>query len=99
MPHSQRPPLNGSQQTHLAGHVDLEIFAGLSVRLCDPHCPWQRGTNESTNRLLRQCFPKGTNRSKHSLDDLEAVAVALNGRPPPTLGWRMTTAISAVRRK
>jgi IS30 family transposase len=72
----------------MARHADLKILTGLPVYFCDPHSPWQRGTNENTNGLLRQYFPKGTDLGKHSSDDLEAVAVALNARPRKTLGWR-----------
>ena len=72
----------------MAQHVRLRIDAGLPVYFCDPHSPWQRGTNENTNGLLRQYFPKGTDLSAHGADDLAAVAAALNGRPRKVLGWR-----------
>ena len=72
----------------MARHADLTILTGLPVYFCDPHSPWRRGSNENTNGLLRQYFPKGTDLSKHSSDDLEAVAIALNGRPRKALGWR-----------
>ena len=72
----------------MAQHAQLRIAAGLPVFFCDPQSPWQRGTNENTNGLLRQYFPKGTDLSRWSAEDLEAVAHALNNRPRKILGWR-----------
>ena len=72
----------------MAQHARLRIDAGLEVYFCDPHSPWQRGTNENTNGLLRQYFPKGTDLSVYDLEELAAVAATLNGRPRKTLGWK-----------
>lgn len=75
----------------MARHAELRIDTGLEVYFCDPYSPWQRGTNENTNGLLRQYFPKGTDLSRHGPAELEAVAATLNGRPRKTLGWKTSS--------
>lgn len=72
----------------MAQHARLKVDAGVQIYFCDPQSPWQRGTNENTNGLLRQYFPKGTDLSVHEPEALAAVAAALNSRPRKTLGWK-----------
>ena len=88
LPEQLRLSLTWDQGAEMAQHTNLRIDTGLRVYFCDPHSPWQRGTNENTNGLLRQYFPKGTDLSLHSAHNLAAVAIALNARPRKTLGWR-----------
>ncbi|MFT5065717.1 MAG: IS30 family transposase, partial [Reinekea sp.] len=71
----------------MVGHKAFTLATDIDVFLCDPHSPWQRGSNENTNRLLRQYFPKGTDLSIHSQAKLSAVARQLNERPRKTLGY------------
>jgi len=87
LPEKLRRTLTWDRGTEMAAHADITLQTGLSVFFCDPHSPWQRGTNENTNGLLRQYFPKGTDLSRYNPEQLAAVAHTLNTRPRKVLDW------------
>ncbi|MET8518349.1 IS30 family transposase [Streptomyces sp. NPDC005077] len=88
LPEQLRKTLTWDRGKELSAHAQFALDTGTKVFFADPHSPWQRPTNENTNGLLRQYFPKGTDLSRWSSTDLEAVAMAINNRPRKVLGWR-----------
>jgi IS30 family transposase len=88
LPDALRRSLTWDQGKEMTAHADIAVAADCAIYFCDPHSPWQRASNENTNGLLRQYFPKGTDLAAHSPQHLAAVADELNGRPRKTLGWK-----------
>lgn len=88
LPDQVRRSLTWDRSKELSAHIAFKVETGIPVFFADPHSPWRRGTNENTNWLLRQYFPKGTDLSRWNNKDIQAGAAALNGRPRKDLNWR-----------
>src|ERR1700749_4531171 len=88
LPEQLRRSLTWDRGKEVSAHARFTVETVVPVFFADPHSPWQRGTNENTNGLLRQYFPKGTDLSRWTAEEINAVANALNARPRKTLGWK-----------
>ena len=90
LPEHLRRSITWDRGIEMIEHKQFTVDTGVDVYFCDPHAPWQRGSNENTNGLLRQYFPKGTSLTRYTATDLQAAADSLNGRPRETLNWAHT---------
>lgn len=87
LPDQLKQSVTWDRGSEFSGHAQFTVATGIPVYFCDPQCPWQRGSNENTNGLLRQYLPRGTNLSPYSQEELDGIALKLNTRPRKSLGF------------